>query len=572
MIKLLKTKFALTETGARGLKKASFMSALSFLANMLPAVLLMFFLDEMLFGNIHGKAFYYIASLIILIVMFLILNGEYCATYNSTYAESANLRIDLVNILKKLPLSYFSKHNLSDVSQTIMSDVDSIEHAMSHSMSKVIGFLLVLPIIGIMLFIGNVKLGLAVMLPLIFNLLLTYMSKKIQVRNTSKYYDKLRANSDSFQESIEMGHDIKSFCLGEKTKRELYNKMDEGEKLEQRANVSQSSFVLLASFISNISLGIVLVIGVQLLVKSEINVLYFIGYILASMKLKEGIDMISENLSELFYLDARIKRISNIREAKLQKGIDTELNNFDIEFKNVSFAYDKNIKVLKDVSFIAKQNEVTALVGSSGCGKTSILRLISRLYDYDDGKILIDNKDIKSISTHSLFKKISIVFQDITLFKASILENIRIGRKDATDEEVKEAARFANCEEFISTLPQGYNTSIGENGANLSGGQRQRLSIARAFLKDAPVIILDEIAAALDIENEKKIQDSINKLTKNKTVIIISHRLKSIENVDNIVVINNAQVEAVGKHNDLLKKSVTYKKLIEKAKLAETVN
>lgn len=244
------------------------------------------------------------------------------------------------------------------------------------------------------------------------------------------------------------------------------------------------------------------------------------------------------------------------------------MNNFGIELKNVKFGYDKETPVLKDVSFTAKQNEVTALVGVSGCGKTSILKLISRLYDYDDGQIIIDGHDIKEISTDTLYKYVSIVFQDVVLFNTSILENIRIGRSSATDEEVMEAAKMACCD-FIDDLENGFNTIVGENGATLSGGERQRLSIARAFLKDSPIVILDEISAALDVENEKKIQDSLNNLIKNKTVIVISHRLKSIENVDKIIVLDNGIVECQGTHNYLLEYSRVYRKLIERSKMVE---
>ncbi|MBQ3437687.1 MAG: ATP-binding cassette domain-containing protein, partial [Fusobacterium sp.] len=242
---------------------------------------------------------------------------------------------------------------------------------------------------------------------------------------------------------------------------------------------------------------------------------------------------------------------------------------YDIELENVSFSYNKDENILKDVSFLAKQGEVTALVGISGCGKTSILKLVSRLYDYDRGTIKIGDKDIKKISTKNLFEKISIVFQDVILFNNSILENIRLGRPDATDEEVLKAAELANCNDFIKKMPNSYNTLIGENGVALSGGERQRLSIARAFLKNAPIILVDEISASIDVENEKKIQESLNKLLKNKTALIISHRLKSIENVDKIVVINDGKVEAVGKHKDLLRKSQTYLNLIEKSLLSE---
>ena len=272
------------------------------------------------------------------------------------------------------------------------------------------------------------------------------------------------------------------------------------------------------------------------------------------------------------YIEPAITRIKEMKSAVLQEGKDTELSSYDIEFKNVSFRYNEDTPVLKDVSFTAKQGEVTALVGISGSGKTSVLRLISRLYDYDTGSILIDGKDIKNISTESLFKNVSIVFQDVTLFNTSIMENIRLGRESATDEEVKEAARLANCMDFIEKLPDGFNTLIGENGAELSGGERQRISIARAFLKDAPVLILDEISASLDVDNEKKIQDSLNKLIKDKTVIIISHRLKSIENVNKIVVIDEGVVETSGNHDELIKDSKVYKNLIEKTKLAEAFN
>ena len=301
----------------------------------------------------------------------------------------------------------------------------------------------------------------------------------------------------------------------------------------------------------------------------EINILYFLGYVLASSKVRESVEAVSMNVAELYYLDSMVKRIREVRETKIQQGKDQTISSYDIEFDQVSFSYDKDTEVLKNISFTAKQNEVTALVGVSGCGKTSILRLMSRLYDYDGGSIRIGGLDIKEISTKSLFEKIAIVFQDVTLFNASVLENIRIGKKTATDEEVVQAARLANCEEFIRRLPDGYKTMIGENGATLSGGERQRLSIARAFLKDSPIIILDEIAASLDVENEKKIQDSLNRLILDKTVIIISHRLKSVENADRIVVIDCGRVEASGTHLELLKASPTYNNLVEKAKLTE---
>lgn len=272
---------------------------------------------------------------------------------------------------------------------------------------------------------------------------------------------------------------------------------------------------------------------------------------------------------EIFYLEPKVNRIKEIKNEKMQEGQKYNLEKYDIKLNNVEFSYNEDNKVLNGVSFIAKQGEVTALVGRSGSGKTSILRTVSRLYDYDSGRISIDSKDIKKLSTDSLFNKISIVFQDVTLFNTTIMENIRIGRKNATANEVKKAAELANCTDFIEKLPDGWSTIIGENGAELSGGERQRLSIARAFLKDAPILILDEIAASLDVDNEKKIQESLNKLIKDKTVIIISHRMKSIENVDKIVVLEKGKVESSGTHKELLEKSEIYRNLIEKTKMAE---
>lgn len=466
-------------------------------------------------------------------------------------------------------VSYFSRHDLSDLAQTIMADVAAIEHAMSHAMAKAVGFLFFFPLLSVLLLLGNVKLGLAIILPILLGFGLLLLSKNLQIRESFKHYQKLRDNSESFQEAIENQQEIKSFGLTQKIRQTLYQKMEESEKIHLRAEISAGIPMLCSNVILQFAFVLVILIGVQMLHTGEINILYFLGYVLASIKVRESVEAVSMNVAELYYLDSMVKRIREVRETKIQQGKDQTISSYDIEFDQVSFSYDKDTEVLKNISFTAKQNEVTALVGVSGCGKTSILRLMSRLYDYDGGSIRIGGLDIKEISTKSLFEKIAIVFQDVTLFNASVLENIRIGKKTATDEEVVQAARLANCEEFIRRLPDGYKTMIGENGATLSGGERQRLSIARAFLKDSPIIILDEIAASLDVENEKKIQDSLNRLILDKTVIIISHRLKSVENADRIVVIDCGRVEASGTHLELLKASPTYNNLVEKAKLTE---
>ena len=569
MKEFYKKRFALTDKGAGNLTKATLSSFLTYCINMLPAILLMIFAQEVLENIDKSKGFYIAFSALTLIAMYILLSIEYDKLYSTTYQESADLRIRTAENLSKLPLSYFSKHDISDLAQTIMSDIEGIEHAMSHAIPKVGGMALFFPLISIMMLVSNVKMGLAVIIPTILSFIFIPLSKKHSVKGEKEYYDVLRENSESFQENIEMQMEIKAYGLSEEMKDKLYEKMDNSEKVHLKTEIVNILTMSLSSIFSFISLAVVILVGVNLIINKEISALYLIGYLLAAIKIKDSLDASKEGMMEIFYLSPKIERLKEIQNQELQEGEDYNLQKFDIDLKDVEFAYNNDAKVLNGVSFKAKQGEVTALVGASGCGKTTILKLISRLYDYDKGEILIDGKDIKEISTESLFDKVSIVFQDVVLFNQSIMENIRLGKQDASDEEVKIAAKLANCTDFIKKMDKGFDTVIGENGAELSGGERQRLSIARAFLKDAPILILDEIAASLDVDNEKKIQESLNNLIKDKTVVIISHRMKSIENADKIVVLENGKVESQGKHEELLQKSKVYKNLIEKTKMAE---
>ena len=567
-----KKRYALSEQGAKNLTKATLFCFLTYCINLGPMFILMGLINQLVLGNVSSTLQYIVMAILTLVFMYILLSEEYVSLYNSTYKESANLRKGIAENLAQLPLAYFSKHDLSDLSQTIMSDVERVEHSMSHSIPKVVAMWLFFPLMGLIMLIGNWKLGLAAIIPTLLSFMINPLAKQKEVSEYSRYFNVLRDNSELFQETIELQQEISSFNQADKVKENLYEKMEESERIHLNVEIVPMLAVGISSSLSYISLAVVLAVGIQLLIHNEISLLYLIGYLIGAIKVKELFDVSREGMTEMSYIEPAIVRIKEIKNAALQEGEDTDLSSYDIEFKNVSFAYNEDAKVLKDVSFTAKQGEVTALVGISGSGKTSVLRLISRLYDYDTGSILIDGKDIKNISTESLFKNVSIVFQDVTLFNTSIMENIRLGRESATDEEVKEAAKLANCMDFIEKLPDGFNTLIGENGAELSGGERQRISIARAFLKDAPVLILDEISASLDVDNEKKIQDSLNKLIKDKTVIIISHRLKSIENVNKIVVIDEGVVETSGNHDELIKDSKVYKNLIEKTKLAEAFN
>lgn len=562
-------RYSLSKQGAKNLSKSTWFCFLTYFINIAPMLILMTVFNQLILGKVISTWHYIIMAISTLVCMYVLLSKEYVSLYNTTYKESADLRKGIAENLSELPIAYFSKHDLSDLSQTIMSDIGTIEHAISHSIPKVFAMWLFFPIMGIFMLIGNWKLGLAAIIPTLLSFVILPLSKKIEVSSFSKYFNVLRDNSELFQETIELQQEISSFNQSENIKKVLYEKMEESEKIHFNTELVAMIFVGLSALFSYISVAVVIVVGIKLLVNNEITLLYLIGYIIGAIKIKELFDISREGLAEIYYIEPAVKRIKEIKNTILQEGEKTSFSKYDVEFKNVSFAYDDNIQVLKDVSFTAKQGEVTALVGISGSGKTSILRLISRLYDYDNGSILIDGKDIKNVSTDSLFKDISIVFQDVTLFNTSILENIRLGKESASDDEVKMAAKLANCMDFIDKLPDGFNTMIGENGSELSGGERQRLSIARAFLKDAPILILDEISASLDVDNEKKIQDSLNNLIKDKTVIIISHRLKSIENVNKIVVIDNGCVETIGNHNELLQKSKIYRNLIQKTKLAE---
>lgn len=567
-----KKRYSLSEQGAKNLTKSTLACFLTYCINLGVIFILMTLCNQLILENETDTWKYIIGAIFTLVLMYILLSNEYVKLYNATYKESADLRIGIAEKLSELPISYFSKHDLSDLSQAIMSDVERIEHAMSHSIPKVVGMWLFFPLMGLMMIIGNWKLGLATIIPTLISFVILPLAKKKNISSNSEYFNVLRENSELFQETIELQQEISSFNKANQVKRDLYKKMEESESIHFRVEFGTVILLGISTLFSFISVSVVIAVGIHLLVHNEITLLYLIGYIIAAIKIKEIFDISKEGTLEMFYIEPAVKRIKEMKHVALQEGEKIELSKYDIEFKNVSFAYDRDTQVLKDVSFTAKQGEVTALVGVSGSGKTSILRLVSRLYDYDGGSILIDGKDIKNISTDSLFKKVSIVFQDVILFNTSILENIRLGKETATDEEVKRAAKLANCMDFIEKLPEGFNTKIGENGAELSGGERQRLSIARAFLKDAPILILDEISASLDVDNEKKIQDSLNKLIKDKTVIIISHRLKSIENVDKIVVIDDGYVETTGTHEELTKSSEVYKNLIQKTKLAEKFN
>ena len=568
----LKRAFQLSDSGVKGLAKSIWSFFLYYVSFVPPMICVFLFADRLLNGNTGKPVVYLLFMLAATLVMYLVINYNYKTTYDETYQESATLRIDLAEHLSKLPLSYFSKHNLSDLAQTIMADVASIEHAFANAVANSIGFAIYFLVISVALLIMNWKLGLCVLLPVLTSASVLFLTKKLQVRDVNKHYDKLRDISESFQNAIELNQEIKSYGLKEKVEAQMDQQLDESENLQWKAQIIQTIPVTIGQTLSILPIGITATVGLSMLASGQVSILILLGYIIMAAKLSGAMGGVLLYLTEIFYLDARIARIGEIKNHELLGGEKAVLSDFNVEIKDVCFSYQKDTQVIRHASFTAEQGQVTALVGPSGCGKTTMLKLISRLYDADSGTVQIGGTDIREIHTDSLFKYVSIVFQEVILFNTSIMENIRLGRLDASDEEVIRAAKLAGCNEFVSRLPDTYQTIIGENGAKLSGGERQRLSIARAILKDAPIIILDEIAASLDVETEVQIQTGLNHLIQGKTVIVISHRLKSIENADKIVVMKAGTVEACGKHAHLLKQSPTYRKMIEKSNLAEKFN
>ena len=566
---LLKRKFSLTDSGVKAVRRAALISFFVNVGYMALMLIAMHYGDNVLQG-VMKPAWYYLGIIAItLVVLYVVIDREYVLTFNATYKEATALRLEIADRLRELPLSYFSRHDLSDLAQTIMQDVTDIEHAMSHSIPRCIAYVFFLIVMAILLLVSNPVLGLAALIPLAVGLVLMFLSQKAQKRWTEKYFWKTRETTEAFQEAIELQREIKSCGFEEENYKAVAASLDNAERLRLRAEFTQAMPILLSTAVMKLSIGVIAVVSAALLRANAVQLIYVIGFLLASMRLVDAVGAMEDYFAEFFYLDARVKRINELRSAPTQTGMEIDLKHFDVELRDVHFAYNEETNVVNGASFVAKQNQVTAIVGPSGCGKSTILRLISRLYDYDSGSIIIDGRDIRKVSTDALFDKVSFVFQNVILFNASVLDNIRMGRPDATDEEVRQAARLANCEDFVMKLPEGYDTPIGENGSKLSGGERQRISIARALLKNAPILLLDEISASLDVENERKIQEALNRLIAGKTVIIVSHRLKSIEKADQIVVMDSGRVDAAGTHDELLEKSALYRRLIEKSRLTE---
>lgn len=562
----------MSEQGAKNLQKSIFSHTILNLTKMFPPIIGFVFLFQYL-GSLEGipasveltLVDYIVIILVMLLVMFFVARWDYVRLYDNVYNESANSRIDIANRLKKLPLSYFSKRDVSDLSATMMSDLNLYEQIFSHSVPHIYATSISTVIISVMILDYNWQLGLAALWVIPISLLLFSLSKRKQRNDVNAYVKTSRDVLDDLQEQIDQIQEIKSYNLEERTLNEFYHKMDGNTRNKVKMELSAGIATALAGMLMKLGIVSVAIVGANMLIAGQINILVYIAYLILTASIYVPIEGILSFMAMIVTLDGVVARIKEIKTMPIQEGKqEMKPMDYSIDFKDVVFGYE-DYTVINGVSFTAKQGEVTALIGASGSGKTTLTKLAARFWDIQQGKILLGGEDISQIDPETLLKNYAIVFQDVVLFNASIKDNIRIGKKGATDEEVTRVAKIARCDEFIDRMPDGIDTVIGENGERLSGGERQRISIARALLKDAPIILMDEATASLDVENESLIQEALSELIKEKTVIVIAHRMRTIRGADKIVLLHQGKIEAMGTDAELQVQSATYRKMLEKS-------
>ena len=564
MIKRLERTFALSEKGAKDLVKGFIACAVHNLTLFVPVGILYLLASDMMMNTLRGRGIFYAALCLISVALIMI---SYCcvykATYFSTYVESGVRRVSLAEKLRKIPLSYFGKKDLADITSTIMADAATLETGLSHWVPELIGAVISTTIAALSIMFFDWRMGLAALWPIPIAILIVILSRNVQYGLSKRSMNAKMEVADGIQECIETMRDLKSCNAEKRYLGGLFRKIDKVEKRAIISEVGTAVFVVSASFILKIGIGTVALTGSILLTSGEIDVLTLFMYLLIASRLYDPLQSSLQNLAAVISLRTNVERMDEILFHPLQEGKNELTNNgYDISFEHVRFGYGSGEEVLSDVTFTAKQGEVTALVGPSGGGKTTVSRLAARFWDPDSGKITVGGMDVTKTDPESLLSLYSIVFQDVTLFDNTIMENIRIGRRDATDEEVIEAGKMAQCLPFVEKLPDGWNTTIGENGGELSGGERQRISIARAFLKDSPIILLDEATASLDAENETEIQNALSKLIRNKTVLVIAHRMRTIENADRIVVLSGGRVREEGSPKELMKRNGIFSHMV----------
>lgn len=570
MSKYLQKKFALSGQGGKDLTKAIFCCVLTNISLMFPMGILFLFMERLtgplvgLEAPDMGIGGYVGISVVLLAVIGFFECLQYNATFLSSYQESANMRIRLAERLRMLPLSFFGKRDLADLTTTIMADCAFVEKAFSHFIPELIGALISTVLIGVGLLATNWRMGIAVLWVAPVSFLLAALTRPLVDRMERRQKGKKIAASDGIQECIENIQDIRANNQSADYLKKLDQKIMDVESITVKLELLNGTLVTSAQMILKIGMATTVLVGASLLGSGSISFMIFLMFMLAATRLYQPLSGCLQNLSAVYSTLLVVERMKSIEEQKIQQGReDAAYRGYDIVFDRVGFSYKEGEPVLREVSFTARQGQVTALVGPSGGGKSTSAKLAARFWDIDKGTITIGGSDISKIEPETLLKSFSIVFQDVVLFNNTIMDNIRLGRKGASDEEVLAAARAAQCEEFISRLPEGYQTRIGENGSTLSGGERQRLSIARALLKDAPIILMDEATASLDVENETLVQEAISNLVKDKTVLIIAHRMRTVAGADQIVVLKDGCVAEQGTPEKLLEDNGIYRHMTE---------
>ena len=549
MIQYMQRRFALSHKGAVDAIKGILFCALQNVSFMLPVGLLYTLVCDLMNNTLTTSRipFYVIGCIAAAAVILICTRLQYDGTFLTTYVETGVRRVHLAEKLRRIPLSFFGKKDLADLTSSIMNDCAVLEQSQSHFVGPLFGALVSTTVIAVSLLFFNWRMALAAIWPLPVAFAIVALASDVQKRLSRKSMAAKIACEDGIQECIEAMPDLRANNAEKRYLSSLETKIRALESRLVKSELGTAVFVVSASLVLRLGIATTALVGAALLVQGQLDVLTFFMFLLVVSRLYDPLEGSLQNLAAIISTNTNIERMNEILDYPVQTGSETLSNRgCDVTFDHVGFSYDGGETVLKDVSFTAKQGEVTALVGPSGGGKTTISRLAARFWDIKQGKITVGGMDISKIDPEKLMSLYAIVFQDVTLFDNTILENIRIGRKDATDEEVIAAAKLANVDEFAEKLPDKWNSNIGENGCELSGGERQRISIARAFLKDAPIILLDEATASLDVENETAIQEALSRLIKNKTVLIIAHRMRTVSGADKIVVLKDGTVVEQG--------------------------
>ena len=565
MIRRLMTRYALSRQGAEDLIKATLACVFSNLALMLPVSLLYLLTGDLLAGEIPKPHLWILIAgvFVVLGLIYLTAFFQYRATFFATYKESAVRRVTLAEKLRKLPLSFFGKKDLSDLTSTLMADCAALESAFSHWVPEFFGAMISTVLVAVGMLFFDWRLALAALWVLPVALAIVGFSKRVQNAFSRRQSEAKMALADGIQECLETARDLRANNAEGAYLKGLDRKIRAVETRAVRSELGMAVFVVSAGLLLKLGIATVALAGSILLVQGTLEVLPFFLYLMAVSRLYDPMNASLQNLAAILSTQINVDRMREIEECPVQQGSTAfSPKGYDICFDRVGFSYGGGETVLKEVSFTARQGQVTALIGPSGGGKSTAARLAARFWDVDRGKITLGGQDVSGVDPETLLSAYSIVFQDVTLFNNTVMENIRIGRQGATDEEVLEAAREARCDEFVRKLPQGYDTMIGENGSALSGGERQRISIARALLKDAPVILLDEATASLDAENETQIQEAISRLVRNKTVLIIAHRLRTVEGADRLIFLKDGRVAEQGTPAELKEKGGHYVRML----------